>query len=190
MTCPWQNTGSYLISEVKSCWTGLIPGGQPSWYPCALCLGKSGWHCILHLCLPPLWSLSFSLSDLRVILQVTLFSSLSKIDSHTETSGLGAVLWDHALLFGTTLRHLSYAFGWSRLSCTLCNSALGAASKGDYRAPLLLLFLFFQEGTLTNSAILLVLYTVQIFLSLPTSTVTLAWFFVLLFTRPFKCKSF
>ena len=26
MACPRENTGSYLITEVKSSWTGLIPG--------------------------------------------------------------------------------------------------------------------------------------------------------------------
>ena len=41
-----ENTGSRLFTEVKPCWTGLISG----WVtisikiPCAVLLGKSGWH--------------------------------------------------------------------------------------------------------------------------------------------------
>jgi len=49
---------------------------------------------------------------------------------------------------------------------------------------------FFQEGTVTNSAIWLVLYAVLIFLSLLMGMVTLTWVRVLLFTKPFKRKSF
>ena len=59
------------------------------------------------------------------------FSSLSKIDSQSKTSGLGAVLRDHAWPFGGSLKHLSYAFGRSRLSYALRSSALGVASKSD-----------------------------------------------------------
>ena len=55
--------------------------------------------------------------------------------------------------------------------------------------PSMMNFIFFQEGKVTNSAIWLVLYAVRIFLSLPTGTVTLAWDFVFLFTKPFKDKS-
>ena len=49
---------------------------------------------------------------------------------------------------------------------------------------------FFQEGTLTISAIWLILYAIRIFPFLPTSTVTLMWVFVLFFAKLFKCKSF
>ena len=41
-----------------------------------------------------------------------------------------------------------------------------------------------------NSAICKVVHAVRIFLSLSTSTVTLMRVFVLLFTKPFKCKGF
>ena len=40
-------------------------------------------------------SLSRSQPDLGVFLRLLRFSSLSKIDSQSKTSGLGAVLWDH-----------------------------------------------------------------------------------------------
>ena len=42
--------------KLSPVWQGWHPDGQPSWWPCAVCLGKSGWHCILHFCLPPLQS--------------------------------------------------------------------------------------------------------------------------------------
>lgn len=43
---------------------------------------------------------------------------------------LGAVLRSHAWSFDGSLRRLSEVFRRSRLSCTFCNSALGATSKG------------------------------------------------------------
>ena len=51
-------------------------------------------------------------------------------------------------------------------------------------------YFFFQEGTVTNSAIWLVLYAVRISLSLLMGMVTLTWVRDLLLTKPFKRKSF
>ena len=54
--------------------------------------------CAFHLC-DPMWA-EFRFSrprpDLRVFLRVLRLSFLSKIDSQSKTSGLGAVLRDHA----------------------------------------------------------------------------------------------
>ena len=54
-------------------------------------------------------------------------------------------------------------------------------------------FIFFEESTVTNSAVWLVLYAVRIFLYLPTEMVRLTRVFVFLFIvflKPFKSKSF
>ena len=134
--CSRENTSSHLITEVKSCLAGLIS----RWATILVALCCMPWEVRLALYstfLPPTSAIvcglrfSWSRPDLRVFLQLLQFSSLAKIDSQSKTSALGAVLQDHAWPFGSSLRHLSFALGWSHLSCALHNSALRAASKGD-----------------------------------------------------------
>ena len=95
------------------------PDGQQSWCPCAIYLGKSVWRCILRLRLLPPQSY---MGWVSVYLNLTcgFFSKYSGFPPSPKSAP------SQKQPFGVNLIHLSYAFVRSRLSCSLCNSVLGA----------------------------------------------------------------
>ena len=136
MACPREKTGSHLITKVKSCWAGSISG----WVTILVFLCCMPGEVRLASCstlVPPtsaiVCGLSFSWSQpaLQVFLWVLWFSSLSEIDSSQNTSGLGAVPWDHTWPIGSSYWGAFHMHSADPVELHPFQFSPQAASKGD-----------------------------------------------------------
>ena len=132
-----------LFTEGKPCWTGLVPGWETIWISL---LGNQagvvdishGFH-LYHKCCMRIDFQSIS-TWLRRFPPGTQISSLLKIDSQSNPSGYGAVLWGHTWVVfrGRAPSRQHSSFCPTSLSCALRNSVYDC-EKGRLGSQILLL---------------------------------------------------